>query len=200
MPAKQLSPTPLVHRHRLAGDRRLVDRRLARQHAAIDRDPLARPHQHDVAQPQLFDRDHALLAVAQNRRHLRRELHQRPHRPLGPAQRVVLQRVRGGEEPEQHRALFPMADDGRADGRGDHQEVDADRSLQEEIAQRGDGGEGAAGDIGEDEERDRDPPRRGGVKCSTTSASRQEEPAEDRRAGQAPALPEAFHLVGAARP
>ena len=53
-----------------------------------------------------------------------------------------------------------MTDDGGADGRGDHQEVDADRMLQEEIAQRRDGGEGAAGDVGENEERDRDPPRR----------------------------------------
>ena len=162
VPAKQVSPGPLGDGDRLPRDRRLVDGRLAGQHTTVDRDPLAGPHQHDLAQPQLFDGDHPLLAVAQNGRHFRRELHQRPHRPLGPSQGVVLQRVRGGEESEQDRAFFPIADDGGADGRGDHQEVDTDRSLQEEIAQRGDGGEGAASDIGENEERGRDPPRRGG--------------------------------------
>ena len=82
----------------------------------------------------------------------------------------MLQRVGGREESEQDRALFPVADDGRADGRGDHQEVDADLALQEEIAQRGDRGEGAAGDVGENEERDRDRRRRG---CEVLDDQRQ---------------------------
>src|SRR3954471_21652646 len=109
---------------------------------------------------------------------------------------MVLQRVGGGEEPEQDRALFPMSDDGRANSRRDHQEVDADRMLQKQIAQRLDGGEGAAGDVGEDEERDRDLPRRGG-EVLEAQRQRQEEPAEDRGSSQTPTLPEAFHVTGA---
>ena len=91
-----------------------------------------------------------------------------------------------------------MADDGRADGRGDHQEVDADRALQEEVTQRGDSGEGAAGDVGEDEERDRNRLRRA-CEVLDDQRDRQEEPAADRGSGQAPAIPEAFHVAGAAR-
>src|SRR5215213_8004467 len=125
---------PLVDRDRLAGDRRLIDGCLAGQHATVDRDPLARSHQHDLAQPQLLDGNDPLLSIAENGCDFWRELHQRPYGPLGPSQGVVLERVGSGEESEQDRALFPMTDYSGADSRGDHQEVDADRLFQEEIA------------------------------------------------------------------
>ena len=39
---------PLVHRNRLAGQRRLIDRRAARLDRTVDRNPLARPDDHQI--------------------------------------------------------------------------------------------------------------------------------------------------------
>lgn len=52
-----------VNGQALAGDWRLVDRRLARHHLAIHRDALARPHQDAVARAKRFHR-HLFLPVA----------------------------------------------------------------------------------------------------------------------------------------
>ena len=43
------SPAPLAHRHRLAGEHRLVDRGRAVDDLAVDRDALAGPHEDEVA-------------------------------------------------------------------------------------------------------------------------------------------------------
>ena len=60
-----VSPVDLVG-HGLAGDHRLVDRRAALQHLAVDRDLLAGTDHEDLAHGDLLDGDVGLLATAQH--------------------------------------------------------------------------------------------------------------------------------------
>ena len=69
----------------------------------------------------------------------------------GAAEGVVFQRAGEGEESEEDGAFFPMIDHGGADGGEHHEEVDADFPFGQQL-QGIDGREGAAEEIGEDEE------------------------------------------------
>ena len=96
---------PLLDRHRLAGDHRLVDGAPSLEDDAVDRDPLAGPHAEPIADRDLIER-HVLLApvVAKDSRRLRREPQQRPDRAARPAPRAQLQHL---AQQHEHR------DDGR---------------------------------------------------------------------------------------
>ncbi len=52
-----------VHGNRLTGDHRLVDQARALDHAAVDRDFLARPHAHDITRAHLLQRHVALRSI-----------------------------------------------------------------------------------------------------------------------------------------
>ena len=67
----------LVHRHRLAGQHRFVDRGSALADRAVDGDLLAGPHPDDIADLDIFDGNLDLYAVAQDGRFLRPHLQQR---------------------------------------------------------------------------------------------------------------------------
>ncbi len=61
--ADDLVARALLDRHRLAGEHRLVDRRAAVEDPPVDRDPLARSHEHDIAEAHGRDRHVALDAA-----------------------------------------------------------------------------------------------------------------------------------------
>ena len=142
----------LADRHRFAGDRGLVAGRFALVDDAIGGDALARADEHDVADLELVDRDDGLAAVGgEEGGFFRGEVHQGADRAAGAAEGIVFQRIGEGEEPEEDGAFFPVVDGGRADGRQHHEQVDADFAFGQQL-ERGDGGEGAAEEVGEDEE------------------------------------------------
>ena len=78
--AGDLGSRPDLDRHRLAGQQRLVDRRLALDDDAVGRDLLAGPDDEQVADLELVDRNEHLVAVAQHARLLRAQLEQRADR------------------------------------------------------------------------------------------------------------------------
>ena len=115
-----------IHRYRLAGDGGLVYAGLATRDHAVDGQPLARFDDYHVAQPQVFDLDQHLQLAAAHQRFLGAQFDQRLDGAAAASQRIVLQGVAQREEEEQDRALAPVTDDGRADGRQHHQQVDVD--------------------------------------------------------------------------
>ncbi len=142
---------PLLHRHALAGDRGLVDRRGALEDAPVHRDPLPGADEDAVAHGQ-FGHVHPLLvglapgagaalvgrAVRQRPSQVllavgagpedgglgRGQFHQGTDRVPRPVHRVTLQRLPQAEEEDHQRALLPRADGHRAQGGHRHQEVD----------------------------------------------------------------------------
>ena len=95
----------LRDRHRLAGDRCLIDGAAAFDDHAVERDALARPHDEHVADDEFLHRQQHGFAIAPRERFLRAQFHQRFDRPARAVDRVGLQHVREREEEEQHRAL-----------------------------------------------------------------------------------------------
>ena len=101
-----LAPPRLLHRQRLAGDHRLVDRGVALDHDAVHRDRLARPHQDQVADLHFVGRDFALDAVAEHTGHLGLQLHQLADGLAGAAARDGLQVAAEDDEGGQQRGGF----------------------------------------------------------------------------------------------
>ena len=122
-PGKDLVAGRLVHRQAFAGDRRLVDRRLAGQHHAVHGNPLARADQDAVADAQLLHRHLLLVVAVEQGRPPGREVHQAADGVAGAVHGVAFQRVAQGKEKHGHRALSPLADKDRADGGDGHQGV-----------------------------------------------------------------------------
>jgi hypothetical protein len=89
-----VSPCPLLHRHRLAGDHRLVHRARAVDHDAIDRHLLARAHAQTIAGVHVLER-HVLVrsVVAHAARRLRRQPEQGANRGARLAARAQLQHL-----------------------------------------------------------------------------------------------------------
>ncbi len=80
------------HRHRLAGQHRLIDRALAFQHHAVDRNFFSRTHAQPVAHLHLIERNVAFgAAVFDEARHSRRKIEQRTKRAAGLSARAQLQ-------------------------------------------------------------------------------------------------------------
>jgi len=128
-PGEYLVADLLLDRHRLAGDRRLVDARPARDDLAIHRDTLAGPDQHDLADGELAHRDglDRLAALDMGLFGVQRE--QRLDRAAAAPDGVVLQHVAQREQEQQDRAVAPFAHGGGAQRRQDHQEVDVELAL-----------------------------------------------------------------------
>ena len=116
----------LLHRHRLAGDHRLVHARAALEHHAIDRHLLARAHAQAVADVHVGELDVLLGAVVlEPPRGLGREAEQRADRGRGLRARAQLEQLahererddhRGGLEIHRRRARAPRSPAGNTPG------------------------------------------------------------------------------------
>ncbi|MNN08783.1 hypothetical protein D3C81_1216470 [compost metagenome] len=120
----------LVDRHALARDRRLIQRGLAAQHAAIDRHALAGTQPHHGAHGHVARRHGQPGAVRLlHGGLLGRHRHQPPHGVARAVQRGGLDALRQGEQHHHHRRLGPLADQHGA-GDGDaHQGVDIEIAV-----------------------------------------------------------------------
>ena len=160
----------------LAGDRRLVGGGVALEDHAVDRRPLSRPHDHDVADDDVPDVDRVLLQLAvvlagtEHRRRRRRQPHQPADGPARPLQRRRLKHRTEAEQERDQRRLAPLPDGGGADHRQCHQDVHVDlaRAQAEQGRARH---EHAAADHGGAEEPGR---RRGGDDARDEPGNRQE--------------------------
>ena len=123
---KHLGPLGLVDRHGFAGDRRLVHGRLSLQHGAVHGNPLGRPHQHHGACHHLLDRHLVFASVSHHPCDTRRQLAQSPNGMPRAVQRVVLERVRQGEQEEQERTFRPFAERRRTAGSHEHEQIDVE--------------------------------------------------------------------------
>ena len=104
-----------LHRHALAGEERLVDRRAPLLDDAVGGDLLARSDDEEVACPQVSDRDPLLAPLRVEPAHvLRAQLQQRPQRSARAALRPYLEIAAGEDE---------RGDDGC------HLEIDLPRGL-----------------------------------------------------------------------
>ena len=84
---------PLVHRERLAGQGRLVDRRPAGFDRAVDRDSLPRPDDDQVSHGDVPGGDLDVDPIAADPRRAGRLVDKAPKRPLRPAERDRLQHL-----------------------------------------------------------------------------------------------------------
>ena len=121
-----------VHRHALAGDRRLIHRGSSAGDHAVERDPLTGPHaDHGVQRDRL--RRHgapAAVALAHGRR-FRCQLHQAADGVARPIQRLRLDHLGQRKEDHHHRRFRPVPDEHRA-GHGDgHQRIDVQIAVLE---------------------------------------------------------------------
>ena len=149
-PGEEGVATRLFDRQRFAGDGGLVHAAHPLDHHAIDGNAFPGPHQHDVADDQLLDRDQLRLRAALAEGRLGPQLHQRGDGGAAPLHRQLLQRVRERKEEEEHRALEGVMHIGRAERREDHEQIDIDRAVK----QRADAmnrAMPAPGEIGEEE-------------------------------------------------
>jgi hypothetical protein len=99
----------LLDRARLAGDHRLVEIALALAYGAVDRDALARAHEHEVARPKPVDGHLLGAAVLGDARGLvRQELGQLLERALRLRDRAHLDPVAQQHDGDQRRQLPPQ--------------------------------------------------------------------------------------------
>ena len=116
----------LRHRHGFAGDQRLVDRRAALQHLAVDRHLVAGPHAQAVADLDLVERNFFVAAIGIHAtRGLGREIEQRPDRARGRLARAQFQHLaeqhqygddRRGFEIDRDRSVMAAEGGGKIDG------------------------------------------------------------------------------------
>ena len=98
----------LLDWHRLAGEHRLIDVRLAVDHAAIDRHFLAGTHAQLIAALHFIERHFALLAIAKDARGRRREIEQGADRIAGAAAGAQLQHLPEQDEHGDDRRRFEI--------------------------------------------------------------------------------------------
>ena len=119
---EHLVARPLLDRQRFARHRRLVDVARRRRDATVERDLLARPHHHDVADAR--PRRPAASMSAPSRRTSalrRREIHQRADRAARALHRARLEPLRQREEEDHGRRLAPLTEHHRAADGDEHQ-------------------------------------------------------------------------------
>ena len=93
---------PFLHRHRFAGQRRLVDGRFAFEDEAVHRNGFAGLHQEHIAHHHIRRRDGDFLTFAQDPRLLRRELQETFQRVGGAAFGNRFQELAHGDEGRNH--------------------------------------------------------------------------------------------------
>ncbi len=174
----------LVHRHRLAGDRRLVHARPPVRHLAVHGDLLAGTHENHLADLDLRRRNARLLSAADHRGLGGREIHQRLDRVARAIHGVGFEQLSDREQEQRRRRFRLLANDPRARGGDRHEKVHVECAVHRgPQAARHD--EPSSRDGGEPEERDR---------CDTrgtelTSEQCEPEPHASDRGHEQPATP-----------
>ena len=165
---RRLDRAPQVHRtrqHRVAdflfdgrrfpSEVRFITRRRAFHDLGIDGKLFTGFDEQSHSGLQVVDWFAMLVPLGiQHDRLLWRVLEQRTNLPARPAHRVMLQRAGDREEEEQHRTLAPRTDARAANRDGEHQEMNVQRALLEQLPNLMHG-EPRTRDIGEDVERQR---------------------------------------------
>ena len=127
----------LVLWHTFAGDRRLVDRTLPAHHPAIDRNFLARPHQHDIANLQRTDKHRRLTARASYQRHLRHRADQRLDRGPGAVGVEFGNELGDQDDDHQHRPRHGFASEHSDQGCDGDEDLGADLALVDQVMPSG---------------------------------------------------------------
>jgi hypothetical protein len=130
-PGKERVALLLVHRKRLARDRRLVDAARTFADHAIHRNAFTGTHENQVSHHEVVDGNEKRLLPPLAERRFRPELDQRGDGRAAPFHRHLLQRMREREKEEQHRALEGVVDVGGAKRGENHEQVDIDRAAQQ---------------------------------------------------------------------
>ncbi len=117
----------LLHRQRLAGNRRLIDRALAGDDDAVERNLLAGADDEDHAHGDALDIDSAIAGRVADERVGRREIEQRAHGVARAFERPCLERLREREEKDHRRGFRPLPQRDGANGRHQHQDVDVEQ-------------------------------------------------------------------------
>ena len=99
---------PLIDRHRLTRQRRLIKCCRPRQDLPIDRDRFARLHQKDVPYSDLAHRETDLLSVSEEQRLLRRHPHERLQRIRCAPLRQSFEELAHGDECGDHRSRLEI--------------------------------------------------------------------------------------------
>jgi len=97
-----------LHRNRLAGQQRLVERRLAFDNHAVARNLVTGPDDEQVADLQVSDRNERLDSVAQHARVLGAELEELADRLRGTAPRARLKETPEQDQGCDHRGDFEV--------------------------------------------------------------------------------------------
>ncbi len=121
----------LVHRDAFARDRGLIDAGRAFHQKAVCGQSLIRTDDDDVADFQFLDWHLDRLPVASNHGHWRRQFGESLDRVLGPAHRVVLERMTEAEQGQKERTLCKGADGCGARSGHEHQGIDLEAPLAE---------------------------------------------------------------------
>ena len=133
MPAVTSSPSAPGHGPRLARDHRLVELGATGDDLAVGGHAGARPHEHDVADPQLADRDAVDGAIADALCLVRQQLGERADRAAGLAERLHLLPVPEQHDHDQRRQLPPELEIEQSERRGRaRDERDGDRERDEQ--------------------------------------------------------------------
>ena len=125
----------LLHRQRLAGQRRFVHLAAPVNHDAVDRHAVARTHQHGLAERHRLHRHPRVVAAAAHHRLARRQVQQGANRMTGTLQRARLEPLRERKQEHDAGRFGPFADRQGTDDGEHHQDVD----VQAARAHRGDG-------------------------------------------------------------
>ena len=150
---EHLLPDCLLDRDRLAGHRRLIERRRALGDGAVGGQALAGADQEPVTDGQVLGRHLDLLAVSQQRHRLGGQVHQRPNGAFGAGLGELLQRLGDRVEEDEHRRFAPLAQGAGGEGTDGHQQLDADLPLPDELLERLQGEEPCARHRGGDIQR-----------------------------------------------
>ncbi len=142
----------LLHRHRLTGDRRLVDVGASVGDGAVEREALAGAHVHHLTGQHPIERHQPFDAVILDAGLDRREIQQRPDGGARAIDALRLEPLRHREEEDHDRGFLPFANHQRPADRDHHQRVDVEHPA----PQRAPGAAGRkhrAGDDGDQEQR-----------------------------------------------
>jgi len=124
---KDVVPDPLLDRHRLPGDGGLVRCRMSLQDNTINREALARAHEHALARPQVPDRDYHGAPLTLDGGLLWRQFHERTDGVPCPVRRGALQGLADREEEKSDGSLGVFAYGHGTYCRDDHEHVHVQR-------------------------------------------------------------------------
>ena len=130
MSAKHTASRELLHRHALAGDRRLVDTAGPGNNHAVHRDPRPGFHHHNVIHVKFGNRDDDLGTFAANGRHAGGKIQKGTDALPGLIQGIGLQCPGGGHDEDDNGGGPEFADSHGGDERDHDKHVDRDLALE----------------------------------------------------------------------